>query len=169
MDDRLRKLAIFLKSIGIQLVVENNEFDKPIQPAIYLGQRSGVDLGYRHTWNSFGLYCESLIFDFYKLLEFIDSGKDFENGVFNDSEIESLKKVSEAIKVPGNVEITFKLWLDLLASIDFWIKVGGKNWNWSKVNLKSIMTEFSTLDDEVFEKAKESLEKIDANLYNHKK
>ena len=56
MDAKLITLRLFLDALGQSVDIETVDDRKRVQKAVYLGQLSGVDLGYRFSWYVMGPY-----------------------------------------------------------------------------------------------------------------
>ena len=56
MEEKLVVLKLFLDELGIPDSIDTVDERKRIQKAAYLGQLSGVDLGYRYGWYKMGPY-----------------------------------------------------------------------------------------------------------------
>jgi uncharacterized protein YwgA len=121
-------LKLFLDELGIPTNIETVDKRKLIQKAVYLGQRSGVDLGYRFSWYLMGPYSTSLTHDYYKLTEAPnDTDHDYEKRKLKDPFKERLAKARVLFEVPENISITKENWLELLASVDYLRKISKFN------------------------------------------
>ncbi len=56
METKLLVLKLFLGALGIDDSIETVDDRKRVQKAVYLGQLSGIDLGYRYGWYRMGPY-----------------------------------------------------------------------------------------------------------------
>lgn len=120
-------LKLFLDSLGVSSDIASVDDRKRVQKAIYLGQLTGVDLGYRYSWYLKGPYSTSLTRDYYNLAEEIAAGSDDHQA----KELKpALKQKLEAVKPlmspPAGIEISQENWLELLASYHFLTNVSGK-------------------------------------------
>jgi len=127
METKLLALKLFLDTLGIDDSIETVDDRKRVQKAVYLGQLSGIDLGYRYGWYRMGPYCPALTRDYYALESEIAAGAlDSEGRSFNAQVVEKLKVIIPLLKSPiegvGQEE-----WLELLASVHFLRKVSGKS------------------------------------------
>jgi hypothetical protein len=123
MSDRLVALYLFLRELGVDPVIETIDDRKRIQKAVYLGQLSGVKLGFRFGWYLMGPYSSALARDYYKLDERPDSEKlEFDRYRLPDSMIEALAGVRCLIDSPPE-GMDKDDWLELLASYHFLAKV----------------------------------------------
>ena len=91
MENKLIALKVLLDQLGVPDSIETIDDRKRVQKAVYLGQLSGVDLGYRFGWYVFGPYSPALTKDYYSLAEAIASGdrsyvgREFSVGVASSS------------------------------------------------------------------------------------
>src|SRR3712207_9330456 len=60
-------------------------YRKRVQKAVYIGQLTGVDLGYRFSWYVKGPYSTALTRDYYDLAEDVNSGEDRKSTRLNSS------------------------------------------------------------------------------------
>jgi hypothetical protein len=120
MEARLIALKLFLKELGVELDISKFGDRIRIQKSVYLGQLSGVDLGYRYSWYLRGPYCPSLTRDYYELTEAIASGdRTFEGKSFGESVRKRLKKIRPLLKPPKEVGLKQDEWLELVSCIHF--------------------------------------------------
>jgi len=124
MDTRLVALELFLKKLNIDDSIQTVDDRKRVQKAVYLGQRSGVDLGYRFGWYLMGPYCPSLTKDYFSLADAIAMGdKEYEGKELLDTIQEKLERVSPLMNKPEDVDLDPEDWLELVASLDYLLKV----------------------------------------------
>ena len=69
-------LKLFWMNPGIPCDIDTLDDRKLIQKAVYLGQLSGVDLGYRFGWYIRGPYSTSLTRDYFSLAQALGSKDD---------------------------------------------------------------------------------------------
>jgi uncharacterized protein YwgA len=130
MDTRLAALAFFLEALGINSSIDTLEDRKRVQKAVYLGQLSGVDLGYSHGWYIRGPYSPELTRDYFSLAEEIeDSREALEGKALRPEVIQKLEHVRPVMQIPGELErtLTVEDWLELVASYHFLRAVSGYN------------------------------------------
>ena len=93
---------------------------KLLQKAVYLGQLSGFDLGYRFGWYLMGPYCTSLARDYYSLNEAIATGDcEYENKELKASLRKKLERVRSLIESSPPSGLSASDWLELLSSVHF--------------------------------------------------
>ena len=63
MEPRLIALRLYLDQLGVSSDIETVSDRKRVQKAVYLGQLSGVDFGYRFGWYLMGPYSTTLTED----------------------------------------------------------------------------------------------------------
>ncbi len=86
-----------------QAGVEPEEFDQrlTIQKKIYLGQLTGVDIGYRFSWYRYGPYCRELTEDIFGLKQALDSrDEDYNQHSLNPTVAQRLKRAPEFSSSP---------------------------------------------------------------------
>lgn len=126
MDARLVALKLFLSELGIPETIETVHDRKLLQKAVYVGQLSGVDLGYRFGWYLMGPYSPALTRDYYDLDEAISEGDRHYEGVQLKAPIrERLSNVKPLFRVPKKVKLSQTDWLELLSSVHFLRKTSG--------------------------------------------
>ncbi|GMT42028.1 MAG: hypothetical protein IEMM0002_0439 [bacterium] len=128
MEPRLIVIKLFLKELDIPSEIRTVDDRKKIQKAIYLGQLSGVDLGYRFSWYLMGPYCPDLSKEYYSLVEAIESGdKGYKEMRIVPSLGKKLRKIRPLLSVPEDVKKKLKQeeWLELVSSLHFLIKISG--------------------------------------------
>lgn len=124
MDGRLVVLQLVLKELGTGSDIRQLKNRKEIQKSIYLGQISGVDLGYRFGWYLLGPYSTSLTRDYYQLSEDMSSKSETPSSrVLKDAVKTRLAKVKPLFEVPKDVNLERDEWLELLASYHYLRKV----------------------------------------------
>ncbi len=119
MDSRLIALALLLDELGVDGDIRTIDDRKRIQKAVYLGQRAGVDLGYRFSWYLKGPYSPKLADDYYSLAEAVTAGdKEHEGRTLVPSlkqRLEQIRPLMDCAEESLNQED----WLELLASYDY--------------------------------------------------
>ncbi len=128
MDTRLEALAFFLDTLGINSSIHTLEDRKRVQKAVYLGQLSGVDLGYSHGWYIRGPYSPELTRDYFRLAEEIEDGREaLEGKALRPEVIHKLERVRPVMQIPSELERTLSVedWLELVASYHFLRAVSG--------------------------------------------
>jgi hypothetical protein len=127
MESKLLVLKLFLDTLGIDDRIETVDDRKRVQKAVYLGQLSGIDLGYRYGWYRMGPYCPALTRDYYALESELAAGAlETEGRAFNHEAVETLKAIIPLLKSPMDT-VDQEDWLELLASVHFLRKVSGQN------------------------------------------
>src|SRR5262245_4220988 len=99
-------LKLLLDSIGVPADVGKLEGRKLIQKAVYLGQRAGVDLGYRFGWYLMGPYSPDLARDYYVLdTELRTGSKDYENHTLSNRAREAVGIIKPALVPPRDSQL----------------------------------------------------------------
>jgi uncharacterized protein YwgA len=125
METKLLVLKLFLDTLGIDDSIETVDDRKRVQKAIYLGQLSGIDLGYRYGWYRMGPYCPALTRDYYALESELAAGALSPQGhALNAETVEKLKAIIPLLTAPME-GVDQEDWLELLASVHFLKKVSG--------------------------------------------
>ncbi len=126
MDQRLVVLKLFLDELGVPDSIDTIDDRKRVQKAVYLGQRSGLDLGYRFGWYLKRPYSTSLTKDYYTLADEIASdGRDYEGKTLPEPIRARLQNVKPLMTVPEDVGLAQEDWLELVSSFHFLIKIRG--------------------------------------------
>jgi len=124
MENKLILLKLFLDELGVPSSINTLDDRKKVQKAIYLGQLSGVDLGYRFGWYLMGPYSTALTRDYYSLAEDIESGDEgYQNKTLKKDIKCKIEKVKPLFNMPGNFPLAEEDWLELLSSFHFLKKV----------------------------------------------
>ncbi|MFH1113893.1 MAG: hypothetical protein V1792_08230 [Pseudomonadota bacterium] len=124
MDRGQVALKLFLDELGVSFDIETIDDRKRVQKAIYLGQLSGVDLGYRFGWYVMGPYCPSLTRDYFPLADSLASGdNDWEGKSLKKKVQEKLARIRTLMTPPEAVDLPQEDWLELVASLDFLMRV----------------------------------------------
>jgi uncharacterized protein YwgA len=121
MEPRLIALKLFLDFLEIPTDIETVDDRKKVQKAIYLGQLTGVDLGYRFGWYLMGPYSTSLTKDYYALAESLVSDKEYEKKSLKRAIADKLSNIKPLFIKPPNVpdDISQEDWLELIASYHY--------------------------------------------------
>ena len=139
MEARQVVLKLFLDALGIPANIDTVNDRKKVQKAVYLGQLTGIDLGYRFGWYLKGPYSPSLTRDYFDLEEAIASGdRDHEDKELEKIVIKKLKKVVPIMKHGPEVHLSQEDWLELVASVHFLLQVRGLS---NKDTLTTLKTE----------------------------
>jgi uncharacterized protein YwgA len=126
MENKTLALKLFLDTLGVSSDINSVDDRKRVQKAVYLGQLSGVDLGYRYSWYLMGPYCSALTKDYYALADDLAAGDDLSKGKTLRADLKArLQKIKPYIEVPNSVKLSQENWLELLASYHFLRKVSG--------------------------------------------
>jgi hypothetical protein len=124
MDGRLIVLQRFIEALGEPTDISSIDSRKRFQKAVYLGQLSGVDLGYRYSWYVHGPYSTALTKDYYSLSSALAADeKPPSEKKLKPAIVEKLKSVRELLKVPASVGLDEPSWYELLASWHYLLKI----------------------------------------------
>lgn len=124
MDRGQVALKLFLDELGIPFDIATIDDRKRVQKAVYLGQLTGVDLGYRFGWYIRGPYSTRLTNDYFPLAESLAAGDtDWEGKTLKKSVKEKLARIRPLIDPPEGVDLSQEDWLELVASLDFLLRV----------------------------------------------
>ena len=94
MENRLIALKVLLDTLGIPDTIETIDDRKRVQKAVYLGQLSDVNLGYRFGWYVLGPYSPALTKDYFSLAEAIASGdKGYEGKEFTPGVLGRIRRI----------------------------------------------------------------------------
>lgn len=125
MDSKLLVLKLYLDALNVPLKIDLVEDRKLVQKAVYLGQLSGVDLGYRYGWYKLGPYCASLTDDYYELARVMASNPaEIENKHFSTEVQNKLAKITPLL--PAQCNLTQPQWVELLASYHYLTQIRNK-------------------------------------------
>lgn len=120
MDSRLLALKLFLSELGIPSIIETLDDRKRVQKAVYLGQLSRVDLGYRFGWYVHGPYSPELTRDYYALADVVDAGEEsFANKALHPSVSRRLRRMLPIMTTPSGFPLSQEKWLELVASYHY--------------------------------------------------
>ncbi len=157
MEPRQIVLKLFLDALGISSDIDTVNDRKRVQKAIYLGQLTGVDLGYRFGWYLKGPYSPSLTKDYFALEEALASGdREHDDKELNKSIIRKLRKALPLMEPPKEVHLSQEDWLELVSSLHFLREVQGLN---NKDCLRTLKREKTRLA-KYFDQAEEALQKV---------
>lgn len=116
-------LKLVLNGFGISSEISTLEDRKRVQKAIYIGQKAGVDLGYSYGWYLLGPYSPELTKDYFTLNNDIISGdEDYKSYQLVESLSSILDDIKSLMEVPQEVNLPQEDWLELVASIVYWMK-----------------------------------------------
>ena len=116
-------LDLYLKELGVEPNIDSKDKRIILQKAVYLGQAAGADLGYRYSWYLNGPYSSELTRDYYRLFENTEtpgSGHDFELQADFKRALDSVKPF---MVVPRAFTKGKPLWLELVSSLDYAMRV----------------------------------------------
>lgn len=121
MEDRLIALKLFLDGLGVDPDISTVNDRKRLQKSVYIGQLSGVDLGYRFGWYIMGPYSPPLTRDYFDLADRLEAAEDRVGNKELKPEIRAkLEQVRSLLERPSNVhDLSTPDWLELVASYDF--------------------------------------------------
>ena len=126
MDENIVVLKLFLDELGMSPEIRSVADRKRIQKAVYLGQLSGVDLGYRYGWHIMGPYSVSLTRDYYALDEILRTKKSpSKKWELGPSIRRHLREIKGLLIPPAKIDIKQEDWLELLSSVHFLTKISG--------------------------------------------
>lgn len=126
MDGKLIALKLFLDELGVSSSIDSVADRKRLQKAVYLGQLSGVDLGYRFSWYVMGPYSPPLTRDYYELSDELDTDDEpLGDAALRPEIAKRLATIRPLLEVPSGLEIPQEDWLELVASYDFLRRVSG--------------------------------------------
>jgi uncharacterized protein YwgA len=127
MDGRLVVLKRFVEALGEPADISSIDARKRFQKAVYLGQLSGVDLGYRYGWYVRGPYSTSLTRDYYALSSAIEAGdQPPDDTTLKPNVAQRLAAIRPLLTVPPDVQLETSDWYELLASWHYLSKVSRK-------------------------------------------
>lgn len=120
MDSKLIALSALLRGMGISDRIATLEDRKRVQKAIYLGQRAGVDLGYRFGWYLLGPYSPALAKDYFALQEARALGEVVPETVQLPERLaEHLTPLRPLMQADPQNVLDQASWLELLASVHY--------------------------------------------------
>lgn len=120
MNPKLTTLKLFLETLGTNTRIDKLDDRKRVQKTIYLGQLTGVDLGYRFGWYLYGPYSPELTRDYYSLAT-LHNDPTPEQWKLNDNVKERLQQILPLMEPPVNLKsvLTIEDWLELVASYHY--------------------------------------------------
>lgn len=116
MENRLIALKLVLDELETTKIRTLDD-RKNVQKSIYLGQCSGVELGYRFGWYPIGPYSDDLEIDHFALSAELEAGESPIGYCLRDDIRTRLQRVHLILKVPPGVQLEQEDWLELLASL----------------------------------------------------
>jgi hypothetical protein len=117
MDGRLIVLQRFVEALGEPADISSIDARKRFQKAIYLGQLSGIDLGYRYSWYVQGPYSTSLTKDYYALASAVAAGEQPpEDQKLKPVIVDKLQTIRSLLTIPLGAQLDEPSWYELLAS-----------------------------------------------------
>jgi uncharacterized protein YwgA len=147
-------LKLFLDELGIPCDIDTLDDRKRVQKAVYLGQASGADLGYRFSWYLMGPYSPALTRDYYALAETIEfRKKEIEGRRLKKEVIEKLSSIKKILTPPTDISLTQESWLELLASYDYLKRVS----RYSRQQALKVIRDQKTQLSPFVEKAEQAL------------
>lgn len=121
-------LKLVIDELGLSHDIRTRTQRKELQKGIYLGQLSGVDLGYRFNWYVLGPYSPSLTRDYYKLAEAIEAGEaEHEARVLRPEAAARLGRIKPLLDPPADVNLSRPDWLELVASVHYLLEQSAKD------------------------------------------
>ncbi|HBE69751.1 MAG TPA: hypothetical protein DDW52_16520 [Planctomycetaceae bacterium] len=152
MEAKNRTLKLCLDEMGVEAEIGEIENRIRLQKAVYLAQRLGADLGYRFSWYLRGPYSTNLTADYYSLKEALNVGDDDSNEFeLIDNMKTQLRRAKELFQVPQDVELEDEHeWLELLASLDYLIKVSGMDLEGARETLETKKAELAPFTNQAF-------------------
>ena len=124
MDGRLIVLQQFIEALGEPTDISSIDSRKRFQKAVYLGQLSGVDLGYRYSWYVHGPYSTALTKDYYSLSSALAANENPPaDKKLKPAVVEKLESVRDLLKAPADLGLDEPLWYELLASWHYLLKI----------------------------------------------
>ena len=124
MEPGLIALKLFLNVLNEESDIGTLDDRVRIQKTVYLGQLSGINLGYHFGWHIKGPYSPSLARDYYALEEATRRGdKAFENRSLPQGLADKLRRIRPLLQVPPETGLTKVEWLELVASLHYLVKV----------------------------------------------
>jgi hypothetical protein len=117
MDGRLVVLRRFVEALGEPLDISTVNARKRFQKAVYLGQLTGIDLGYRYSWYVRGPYSTPLTQDYYALSAALAANEQMPpNSNLKPEVAQRLQSIRELLTPPADAGLDRSDWYELLAS-----------------------------------------------------
>lgn len=130
MDNAQVALKLLLDELGLQPDIRTVQERKTVQKAVYLGQASGVDLGYRYNWYIMGPYSPELTKDYFALGESLQTDDDRSIDYALQDPVKSrLARVKGILTPPEGVALNKPEWLELLASVHYLLRARNMAWS----------------------------------------
>ena len=126
MDNTLKVLKLIFEALEIEFPTKTLENHSLMQKSLYLVQRMGVDLGYRFKWYESGPFSPVFEDDH---LQFIGN-KEKTLELLHPQVKDKLDLVKKLLKPCG--ELSKREWAQLVASLDYLVKVDGYNFKAAK-------------------------------------
>ncbi len=137
MEPRLLALKALLAELKVPTAIGTIGERKRIQKAVYLAQRSGVDLGYRFGWYVRGPYSPPLADTYYALADALAAETEpRETPQLHPMLKERLVQLPSVLAPPRGVALAPEDWLELLASWDYLLSVSGLDDNQATLRLE---------------------------------
>lgn len=128
MEEKLVALKLFLDALQVPAEIASVADRKRVQKAVYLGQLSGVNLGYSFGWYIMGPYSTRLTVDYYELAQELKQGPDnLSEKHLKPDAMEKLSVIRPLLHKPGDFSRSESDWLELLASYHYLRSVSRKN------------------------------------------
>lgn len=115
MDGALTTLRLLLDELGVAADIRTLDDRKRIQKAVYLGQLSGVDLGYRFGWYRMGPYSPQLTRDYFELASAM-ADEPVADAQLRATYRDRLHRLRPLLDPPADVALDREHWLELTAS-----------------------------------------------------
>ncbi len=119
MKTSLVALKLVLEELGVPAEIATLDDRKKVQKAVYLGQITGVELGYRFSWYILGPYSSELARDYYALAASLEIGEDVPDAKLREETKQRLARVLPLMTMPAGVDLEQEDWLELLASLHY--------------------------------------------------
>jgi hypothetical protein len=151
-DNGLLALKLVLEGLGVEASVD--DFDKRLmmQKAVYLGQRLGVDLGYRFSWYRRGPYSSALADDYFRLCS---AGEQSADDRKLHPKVAERLEAAQRLLVPKD-EMEPPDWAELVASLDYLLKVDGYEFQNAKKVLQDTKPELAEAADDARKRLEEA-------------
>jgi len=138
LEPKLVALKLFLDALGIPADIDTVEDRKRVQKAVYLGQISGPNLGYRFNWYHMGPYSPALTRDYYELAGELENDPEaVRDKSLRESALQRLRETADLLKPPPTVPLDQPDWLELLASYHFLRQIS----HYSRAKAIALLTE----------------------------
>ena len=120
MNRTLTNLSRVMTELEVGKSVNTLDERVTAQKAVYLAQVTGVNLRYQFSWHTTGPYSSDLAKDCYTLAEYPHSNRqEIAAQKLREPFASALNKVKELMRIPEQVTLTQKQWLELLASVHY--------------------------------------------------